>query len=130
MREHGSYQIQLIGQVISTKLIGQWNYETTEHYVNDALAQAKLISDKPWACLIDLTEWELWTPDVWPLLEEANRWSAANNQKYEATITKMATHERVLEKTDEGFSGGVITQVFDNHQKALEWLQSVGIKIE
>jgi len=30
------------------------------------------MSDQPWACLVDLLDWELGTPDIWAPLEDGN----------------------------------------------------------
>ena len=127
MQEHGSFQIEIIGQTIKAKLFDQWNYEITVRFVAEFKLKALFICDKPWACIVDLTQWELGTPDIWDLFVEGNVWSSQHNQKYEASISKLAVHKRVMEITDESLKG-VVTQAFNNETDALEWLESVGIK--
>jgi len=127
MQEHGTFNIDLRGQTVRVKLYDQWNYEVTVRFVQEFKLKALTICNKPWACVVDLSEWELGTPDIWELLEEGNVWSSEHNQKYEASISQLAVHKQIMEKTDESFSN-VETKAFNNETQALAWLESVGIK--
>mgnify|MGYP000067038300 CR=1 FL=1 len=127
MQEHGSFEIEVTGQTIRVKLFDQWNYETTVRFCNEFKVIALTISDKPWACLVDLLDWELGTPDIWAPLEGGNLWSSNNNQKYEASVSKLGVHKHVMKKSDEALIG-VQTNAFDNVTDALAWLEEVGIR--
>jgi len=127
MQEHGTFDIDVIGQTIKVKLYDQWNYEVTVRFVKEFKLKALTICHKPWACVVDLSEWELGTPDIWELLEEGNVWSSEHNQKYEASISQLAVHKQIMEKSDESLSN-VETKAFNNETQALAWLESVGIK--
>ena len=127
MQEHGSFEIEVTGQTIRVKLYDQWNSETTVRFISEVKTKALTIYDKPWACLVDLSDWELGTPELWSLFDEANIWCSEHNQKYEASVSKLALHKQVMEKSDEAFIG-VQTNAFGNTPDALAWLESVGIK--
>ncbi|NQZ87572.1 MAG: hypothetical protein HRT54_08315 [Colwellia sp.] len=126
MQEHGTFDITTTGQTIRVRLYDQWNYETSVRFCHEAKTEALLICNRPWAFLIDLSKWELGTPDCYAPFEDVNRWASKHNQICEASIIKLAIHQNIIEKTDLAFTG-VKTKLFDNEQEALFWLESQGV---
>jgi hypothetical protein len=126
MNEHGTFKITVTGQTIRVKLYDQWNYETSVRCCHEAKAEALLICNKPWAFLVDLSEWELGTPDSYEPFMEVNKWASLNNQTCEATIINLFIHKEIIEQTDLAFTG-VKTKMFKNEPDALFWLNGQGI---
>ena len=83
------------------KAIGAWNYETALSYGKEYKQLISKLRDKPWACLVDLTEWELFTPEAGEHVDELNDWGNINNQKYEVVICSLYIQKALLEKTHE-----------------------------
>lgn len=90
MQEHGSFDMKIINQTLVVKAFRAWNYETVLRYGTEYKQLIEKLKNKPWACLVDLTEWELATPDIWEHIDELNEWGNINNQRYEVVICSLA----------------------------------------
>tara|TARA_R110001606_G_scaffold132140_1_gene268113 strand:- start:615 stop:890 length:276 start_codon:yes stop_codon:yes gene_type:complete len=90
MREHGSFQMTIVDQTIVIQCFGTWNLETVLRLCEEYKELVEKINEKPWACLVDLSQWELATPAMWNEISELNEWSNNNNQKYEAVIYSLS----------------------------------------
>ncbi|WP_354624712.1 hypothetical protein [Psychromonas sp. MME2] len=128
MKEHGSYKIELYEQVIIVRFISSWNRETSENMCKEFMQIASTITDNPWACLIDLTQWGLGGPEVWGPILDTNHWCAKNNQMHEAVVCSQVIQEHILRElqtalptTKSGF--------FKTEADAEIWLNSKGYKI-
>lgn len=129
MNEHGTFKITVTGQTIRVKLYDQWNYETSVRFCDEVKAEALLICNKPWAFLIDLSKWELGTPDSFTPFLEVNKWASKHNQACEASIPNLFIHKEIIKQTDLAFTG-VKTKMFKNETEAIDWLDSQGISTE
>jgi len=126
MNEHGTFKITVTGQTIRVRLYDQWNYETSVRCAREAKAEALLICSQPWAFLIDLSKWELGTPDSNAPFLEVNKWASQHNQICEATITNLFIHKEIIEQSDLAFTG-VKTKMFKNENEAILWIENQGI---
>ena len=124
--EHGQYQLIVEGQVIKMKCFGPWNIELVSRMKKELKEVAVSISDKPWACMLDLLDWELGVSEMWEEIAKINKWSCQNNQKYEVVITDNSLIKALLEESHRVFSG-VDTAFFDNNDHAKQWLHSKGV---
>ncbi|MEI6898183.1 MAG: hypothetical protein V5786_12025 [Psychromonas sp.] len=128
MQEHGTFEMKNCGQVITLKVFGGWNYETTLRWCKEYKAHIDSIKSAPWARLIDLTFWELTTPDVWGRVDEVNTWANENNQAYEVVICPLSIQKQLLERAHEVLTNVEI--VFCNDIKEAEiWLNAKHMKI-
>lgn len=128
MQEHGTFEMDLHGQVIRLKVFGCWNRETTSRWCSEYKARIDSIKTKPWARFIDLTFWELTTPDVWECVDEVNTWANLNNQKYEVVICPLPIQKYILQRAHQVLSNVEI--IFcKNIQEAKKWLELNGMKI-
>ena len=59
MLEHGSFEFEVVEQTLVVKCFDAWNVETVLRMCSEYKDHVKKINDKPWACLVDLTQWEL-----------------------------------------------------------------------
>ncbi len=126
MQSHGSFKLFIKDQTLVVKAIGAWNYEEAVSFGNEYKRLVCKLRDKPWGCLVDLTEWELFTPDASDYIDELNEWGNINNQKYEAVVCDLSIHQDLLEKSHEVLTN-VETKFCENLQQAHEWLEAVGV---
>lgn len=124
--EHGEYQLILEGQILKVKCLGSWNIELVKRMAKEFKEVATSISDKPWACMVDLLDWQLGVPEMWEEIYLINKWSCKNNQKFEVVVTNNTLMKSLLEKSHTAFTG-VDTVVFYNQGYAKRWLQSKGL---
>lgn len=126
MQEHGSFDMKIISQTLVIKCFDSWNYETVSRLCIEYKELAKKINNKPWACLVDLTQWELSTPDMWDQIDELNQWGNINNQKYEVVICSLSIQRDLMEDSHNVLTN-VETKFCNNLTQAYEWLKSVGV---
>ena len=108
------------------KAIGAWNYETALSCGEEYKRLVCEIKEKPWACLLDLTEWELFTPDASDYIDELNEWGNINNQKYEVVVCGLSIQQDLLEKSHEVLTN-VETKFCDSLADAYKWLEAIGV---
>lgn len=128
MHEHGTFEMESCGQVIIVKVFGGWNYETTLRWCTEYKTLIAPLKSSPWARLMDLTLWELMTPDAWERVDEVNIWANENNQAYDVVICPLSIQKQLLERAHQVLTN--VELVFcDNIQEAEEWLKCKGMKI-
>lgn len=126
MREHGSFKISIIEQTLIVKCFDAWNVETVISMCKEYQKQVSNIYDKPWACLVDFTQWELSTPDMWDYIDELNEWGNIHNQKYEAVVCNSSLQQYLMENSHEVLTN-VEAKFFDSLEDAHQWLTSIGM---
>ena len=126
MQEHGSFTIEVVDQTLIVKCFDAWNFETVIRLCREYKEYVEKINDKPWACLVDLSKWELSTPDMCDEISKLNQWGNINNQKYEVVICSMSLQQMLMEDSHTVFTN-VETNFCDNIEQAYDWLKSVGV---
>ena len=128
--EHGTFELQIKGKTLISKAFGAWNYETALRYAKECrkLIEQNLLNE-PWASIVDLSEWELATPDIWDAIDELNVWASENNLKHEVVILSLSLQKTLFEQTQEGFTD-VETKFVDNIAEAYLWLEQLGYLAE
>ena len=126
MQEHGSFQMKIVEQTLIIKCFDAWNLETVLRLCKEYKGLVEQINDKPWACLVDLSQWELATPEMWDEISELNKWGNSNNQKYEAVICSTSLQKTLMEDSHKVLTN-VETKFCENIEQAYEWLNSVGV---
>ena len=128
--EHGTFELQIKGKTLISKAFGAWNYETALRYAKECrkLIEQNLLNE-PWASIVDLSEWELATPDIWDAIDELNVWASENNLKHEVVILSLSLQKTLFEQTQEGFTD-VETKFVDNIAEAYLWLEQFGYLAE
>lgn len=128
MRKRGSYTLEISGQTLILHAYGPWNIKTANSMCFDAKQLIKTIHHKPWACLTDITEWELGTPDIWEPVKKLNSWANRNNQKYEVTVCSPGIQKSLIEKSMKTLTNSELAYV-SSKEEALEWLKSRGVEV-
>lgn len=123
MREHGYFEMERHEQVILIKVFGTWNLETTMRWCIEYKRHIESIKHSPWARILDLTFWELTTPDVWAYVDEVNSWANNHNQKFEIVICPLSLQKMQLKRAHQLLSN-VEIKYCQNLQEARNLLAS------
>ena len=126
MLEHGSFDMKIIEQTLVVRCFDAWNNETVLRMCKEYKDLVSKINNKPWACIVDLTQWELSTPEMWIHIDELNVWGNINNQKYEAVVCSSSVQKYLMEKCHDVLTN-VEAKFYDELVQAYEWLESVGV---
>lgn len=125
MIEHGSFKIEVVGQTLVVQCFDDWNIETVLRMCEEYKEHVRKINNKPWACLVDLSQWELSVPEMWDEIDKLNYWGNLNNQKYEAVVCGMSIQKTLMQASHEVLTN-VESRFFPTLEEAYEWLDSVG----
>lgn len=125
MREHGSFNMFTEAQTIVLEVIGTWNLETAKHWEKEYKKLAGTIENKPWACLVDFTDFEFMAKEVWDFVYEVNLWSNSHNQKLESVICDSKLQRHFLEGAQQPLDN-VTVKFFRTKQEAKAWLLDEG----
>jgi hypothetical protein len=125
MKAHGSYKLEVNKHTVTFKAYDSWNYEAAFEWGEEIKGIVNQLKNEPWACLVDLTEWELATPDTRTYISELYSWLNDQNLKYIAVIFGLSIQKEVLEHTY-----SILTNVEKKYcvdlEQANNWLHSVG----
>ncbi|MBQ4835225.1 MULTISPECIES: hypothetical protein [Pseudoalteromonas] len=129
MREHGNFEMYIKGQTIVVDAMGAWNLETALRWSDEYQKNVHLLADKPWACLVNLTQFELLVPEAWAHIKRYSQWSNEQNQQYEAVVCGASYQQALVELIHEAMPN-VDTQIFLNLDDAKSWLTQKGMFYE
>jgi hypothetical protein len=126
MEEHGEFKIEIIGAVMIVESFGAWNSETTNRMCNEIKARSNVLSLRPWGSLLDLSMWELATPEIWDSIKELHNWLNQNNHRYQAYVCGCYLHAELIETFQSSFIN-VKTNKCNTRSNALKWLTNEGL---
>lgn len=125
MKVHGSYTLAVNKNTVTFKAYDAWNYEATIKWGKELSKMVTSMNNEPWACLVDLTEWELATPDSRSYISEFYAWLNEQNLTYLVVVFAHSFQKEILEKTYV-----ILTKVERKYcidiDEGREWLKSVG----
>ena len=124
MIEHGTFELELTGKILTLRAYDAWNYHTALRWGKETKEIVNSIKSHPWSCLCDLTKWELATPDVHQYVIGLNLWLDANNLRYLAIVYNISLQQSVLEKSHRAFTN-VEVRYFTNLDEGKTWLKDV-----
>lgn len=130
--EHGTFSVQVSGDVLYVRCSGTWNYPTAERYVREMTRCGEQLSPGPWCSLADLTNWELGTPDASGLiirlsatLSELGRRHAAGVVGPNQLARTVSNH--FIERLKRDAAPEV--RYFDTEDEARRWLTGLGYSL-
>jgi hypothetical protein len=74
-----SFDVDIKNRVIYVKVFGIWKAETARKYASDFQSEVQPILGKPWAKLVDLSNWKTSYPEVIQIIGEHMVWSRKND---------------------------------------------------
>lgn len=127
--QHGHFQLWTKNNVLCARLHGTWNQVAAENYATEFKKVAKQLA-RPWAHLVYMNDWELCSPDVFPVIKELVDWCIENEL---TRVANVYTYSYIKE----GFVNKMVTEqqgsfqrvVFDNEFEAVEWLNYEGFEV-
>lgn len=124
-RQHGSFTVETKLQTIEVTAFGAWNEQTSRLFKQIYLQHAEKICQQPWACLLNLLEWELGTAEILQVGQQLNAWSAAHQQCYSAVVCGSTLHRQLIEHIQEP-DRRVKHEYFSDLPGAQQWLTELG----
>lgn len=125
MQVHGGFKIDIVDRLIKVRFYGAWNKETSEKLRAEFREEASKLSKEPWACLVNLLDWELGGPDVWEAIIILNHWCAKNNQILEAVVCDKDIEEHIFRQLQKELPN-TESAFFQTEGEALKWLAAKG----
>ena len=126
MQEHGSYNMKIVDQTIIVEAVDAWNLETAERWGIEYKSLVGLIKNLPWACLVDLSNFELAIPDVLEHIDKINEWGNSHNQKFEVVVCSLSIQKDLLQNAHKILTN-VETNFCENVVQAKSWLHQKGV---
>lgn len=126
MQAHGSFELAVSNRTLIIKAIGAWNYETMLQFGSEYIQLVEQFQSDTWACLIDLEEWDLATPDIWEYADQLGELSNDSKLKYQAVICASNIQQILVAKNQQALTN-VETKFCDDLPQARAWLKSVGV---
>lgn len=125
---HYSFDVDLEGAVIYEKIHGVWQSKTAESYHHDFMAEVQPLIERPWAKLVDLTNWKTSYPEVIELIGKHLAWCMKYNLALSINVLNNPSTFRQLIKM---FSSGATRDVSHTFRTMVEaeqflrenWLQ-------
>ncbi|WP_026377528.1 hypothetical protein [Aestuariibacter salexigens] len=125
---HGYFEVTVQGRILHVVIERAWNLETALKYrqvIHDVIAP---ISGKPWAVLTDVSGWELFTPDCYPVISELINYCVEKGMCYEAIVNSGQSIKLQPFKTRQPHADNFVREFFTDQQSALAWLQQQGFE--
>ncbi|RPJ68804.1 hypothetical protein DRW07_00275 [Alteromonas sediminis] len=111
--------------MLFARLKGTWNKEAAVSFAQRFKAQAAPLVERPWGHVVYLDDWDLCSPDMFPVIESLVEWCIDNNLKRAAQIyTPSAMKRQFLDRMVVEEMGDFTRACFDCEEAALAWLES------
>ncbi len=116
-------------QIMFEKIYGIWRPKTAQSYVRDFEAEAIKLVDKPWAKLIDLSNWKTADPEVIRIIGEHLAWCREHNMVWSVNIiNNPVTYSHLMRMFARGKTKP-ISKTFRTRTEAENFLQLNGFQL-
>lgn len=115
--------------VMYEKIYGVWRPETAENYSRDYRKEAEDLIKKPWAKLIDLSNWKTGSPEVIQKIGEHLEWCRQHNMVWSVNIINNPVTYSQLQKMFSRGGTKNISKTFRTRQEAERFLKEQGFKL-
>ena len=120
---HGKNIISVDGDIIMSKVIGAFNLEAIDRAISDLKSVISGFSNNEFKLLVDYTNAECETSEIYEKLNACNLWLSDQNMVSKALILNPKDVSGLLEsRTPARVS--LNERIFDNTPSAIIWLQS------
>ncbi|MFD2165120.1 hypothetical protein ACFSJY_02495 [Thalassotalea euphylliae] len=121
MDEHGEYQVELIGRIISCVLKGSFNKDGCKSYTEAVREKVSQLRGEPFAMLVDDLELEGGTPEAYQELDAYNRWLSTQPIKAKALVINSPMQKDIMLKRAPALKTQNI-EFFTDKSLAMAWL--------
>lgn len=134
--EHGSFHVELRGNILFLDIEGAWNIETALAYQKEIAEAIKPIIGQNWAVVTLMDDWELCTPDSEKVIVKIVLDAIGKGLIREAVVSSQGTLKlELFDKYSHVNTSSDTTIEFKRHiyqdeKKALEWLSSEGFSVD
>jgi hypothetical protein len=115
--------------IMYEKIYGVWKIQTAESYNTDYREEAKELVKKPWAKLIDLSNWKTGSPEVIEKIGEHLEWCRKNNMIWSVNIINNPVTFSQLQKMFSRGGTKNISKTFRTREEGERFLKQQGFKV-
>lgn len=119
-----SFDVDRKNAVIYVKIHGIWKPATAESYHEDFKEEVAPILDRPWAKLIDLTNWRTSYPGVIDVIGKHMDWCRKRNLAYALYVLNNPSTFRQLHEMFTAGGTKEVSQTFRTNEEAMLFLKS------
>ncbi|MDH4158394.1 MAG: hypothetical protein OEW00_14080 [candidate division Zixibacteria bacterium] len=121
-----SFDLDEKHSVIYEKIYGIWRETTARNYHEDFVKEVTPIIDRPWAKLIDLSNWKTSSPEVIEIVGEHLAWCVEHNMVASINIiNNPVTYGQLMRMFAKGKTKN-ISQVYRTRDEGLKALKELG----
>jgi len=91
-----SFELDEEHRIVHGKIYGVWRKETAEAYREELKEAVKPLLSRPWAKLMDLSNWKTASRDVISVIGDLNDWCRNNNMAWTVYIIDNAVTMKML----------------------------------
>jgi hypothetical protein len=125
-----SFEVDVKNSVIYEKIYGIWREHTARSYHEDFVREVTPIINRPWAKLIDLTNWKTSSAEVIDIVGDHLAWCIEHNMVASINIiNNPVTYGQLMRMFAKG-STKDISQTFRTREEGIKVLQDLGFKID
>ena len=117
-------------RMLYVKVYGVWKAETGQSYHDDIIEAAKVLTDKPWSKIIDLTNWKTAYPEVTDIIGKLNIWCRSNNMEWAVYIINNPVGFPQLMRMFDSGAYRDIGRTFRTRGEGEKFLKEKGYKIK
>jgi hypothetical protein len=121
--EHGQSSISVDGDIISVKAVGAFNQEGIVKSIEELKVVIESFCQKEFKLLIDYSEIEGGTPEVFERINECNLWLNTQNMVAKVLVINSSVNLAILESRTPARKLQN-TKNFDNKASAITWLKT------
>ncbi len=78
--------VDLPNRIIYEKIFGVWRVETAESYIEDFQEEVVDLIKKPWAKMVDLSNWKIGYPEIVELIGKHMEWCREHNMVWSVNV--------------------------------------------
>lgn len=120
MLQHGIFKVTITENILVSQFYGAWNVQQTLNYFNYMTTHAKQLSNKAWARIVDLSNWEGGGEEIIAPLYQTNTWCSEHNCKLVVFVNPPLVPKYMLEKYGDPYGS---YEIFDDVETARVWVK-------
>ena len=124
-----SFDTDAKNRMMYGKIYGVWRGNTAEAYAEDFKEEAEPLIKKPWAKLINLSNWKTATPEAIDHIGRLNIWCRKNQMEWAIYIIDNTVTFPVLSKMFDKGKYRDLARTFRSHKEGEKFLADNGYKV-